>query len=93
MREEVNFWEENVKCEDQTDLSVQAIDENISDYVNEVLEVELSDDTKEVAAYISAFIAKKMQKNKNCKECSVAMKAKGNTWGMMNTFKCFPVVV
>ena len=79
MREEINIWEENVKCEDQTDLVIQEIIENISDYVNEVLEVELSDDTKEVAAY--GFIVKKMLKNKNCKECSVAMKAKENTSG------------
>ena len=81
MREEINFWEENVKREDQTDLAVQEIEEKISDYVNEVLEVELSDDTKEIAAYISGFIVKKMLKNKNCKECSVAMKAKENTSG------------
>ena len=77
----MNFWEGNVKCEDQTDLAVKEIEEKISDYVNEVLEVELSHDTKEVAAYISGFIVKKMLKNMNCKECSVAMKAKENTSG------------
>ena len=81
MREEINFWEENVKCENQTDLAVQEIEEKNSDFFNEVLEAELSDDTKEVAAYISGFIVKKMLKNKNCKECSVAMKAKENTSG------------
>ena len=69
------------KCEDQTDKAVKEIEEKMSDYVKEILEVELSDVTKEVAAYNSGFIVKKMLKNKNCKECSVAMKAKENTSG------------
>ena len=79
IKENIDFWEHELKSDDQTDMAFKEIKEKLLNSTTEILESELSDDSKEVAVHIAGFIARKLSKRRKCEDCSALLKAGENT--------------
>ena len=79
LKEEINFWEEDLSPTNEKESeSIAAINEEVSSMLAEILECNLSDDSKEVAFTIAGLIAKKLSaKTKKCPNCVQRMIASG----------------
>ena len=67
MKEDINYWELNLKPESSQDLLCEI------DFENDFQEIDLDKDTKEVATYIAGFIMKKFSKQFICSECKALL--------------------
>ena len=67
MKEDINYWDLNLKPETSPDLSCEI------DFENDFEEIDLDDDSKEVATYIAGFIMKKNSKKFVCSECEALL--------------------
>ena len=64
LKENLNLWELGVRPED----NVLNITENV-EFHNDFDEIDLADDSKEVATYIAGYITKNLLKNSTCELC------------------------
>ena len=65
LKENLNFWEEDVYSpKREVSEMVAKVKGEISNLSTELLEIEISDDTIEVALMIAGYIAKKLSKRK-----------------------------
>ena len=66
LKENLNFWEVEVYSpKKEVSEMVAKVKGEISNLSTELLEIENSDDTREVALMIASYIARKLSKNKN----------------------------
>ena len=74
LKENLNFWEEDVYSpKREVSEMVAKVKGEISNLSTELLEIEISDDTREVALMIAGYIAKKLSKRKICTACKAKM--------------------
>ena len=78
IKEDVNFWEEELKPESNEDESYASIDEAFSDCVEEISESVLDNDSAEVATTISGYVAKKLLKRSKCEDCKSKLTARND---------------
>ena len=64
LKENLNLWELDVRPEDD----ILNITENVK-FQNDFQEIDLEDDSKEVANYIAGYITKKLLKKSTCELC------------------------
>jgi len=69
IKENINFWEEDLKSENQDSEMFNQIDEALEDRMDEIIESVLDDESSEVATTISGYIAKKLLKRSKCELC------------------------
>ena len=69
LREDINFWEEDLRpaLSDKDDLV--KIQEEVSRVSSDLLRSQLSDESREVALTIAGYIAKKLYKRSKCPHC------------------------
>ena len=66
----INFWKEDLQQPERNENeSYEMIDEILRDWIKEISESVLDDDSSEVATTISGYIAKMLLKRSNCKDC------------------------
>ena len=63
----MNFWEENIDSE--AEESLDSIDDLFDERADEIMEVVLDDDAREVATTISDYVAKKLIKRSSYDLC------------------------
>ena len=71
LEEGINFWEEDVTLDVDLDSVLAQIKVELSELQTEILEAELSDDTKEVDVTVSGYVAKKLVKRSKCFSLSI----------------------
>ena len=86
IKENVNIWDEDLILTIDMDSIMDRIEEKLSKISTELLEVELMDDSKEVAVTISGYIAKKLSKRSKCRACPSKMIGHKKTSSMMTTY-------
>ena len=69
IKEDLNFWEEDIAPEVDIDGVVARVEEEISHMHTELLETELNKDSKEVVVTIGGYVAKKLAKRSKCDVC------------------------
>ena len=67
MKEDINYWELNLKPESSQDLLFEV------DFENDFQEIDLDNESKEVATYIAGFIMKKLPKKFICSQCEALL--------------------
>lgn len=70
LKEEFNFWDMDLQPDEQ-----QIDFEEFTLYENELEEIELDNDTKEVAIYIAGYITKKLLKRSKCDLCKFILES------------------
>ena len=66
----INFWKEDLQQPERNeDESYEMIDEILLDWIEDISESVLDDDSSEVATSISGYIAKMLLKRSKCKDC------------------------
>ena len=63
----MNFWEENIDSD--AEESLDSIDDLFDERADEIMEVVLDDDAREVATTISDYVAKKLIKRSSYDLC------------------------
>ena len=63
----MNFWEENIDSD--AEESLDSIDDLFDERADEIMEVVLDDDAREVATTISDYVAKKLIKQSSYDLC------------------------
>ena len=66
IKEDIDFWENDIQCNVDTDSVVALVDKEISNIQTELLEGKLNGDSKEVAVTIGGYVAKKLAKRSKC---------------------------
>ena len=69
IKKDINFWKEDLQPESNEDESYEMIDEMLRDWIEDILESVLDDDSSDVATTASGYIAKKLLKQSKCKDC------------------------
>ena len=70
IKNDINFWKEDLQQpECNEDESYEIIGEMLRDWIEEISESVLDDDSSEVAISISGYMAKKLLKRSKCKDC------------------------
>ena len=69
IKNDLNFWKDDLQSESNEDESYEMIDEILRDRIEEISESVLDDDGLEVAIAISGYIAKNLLKRSKCKDC------------------------
>ena len=67
MKEGIFFWDEDVFEENKENDCLQS---ELSEISTELMEISLSDDSKEVAVTVAGYIARNLKKNVSCKNCA-----------------------
>ena len=60
LKEDIDFWNEDVYSFDSSDSIIQEIEEKVEPLSSELYESELNDDTKEVAIVVAEYIARSL---------------------------------
>ena len=63
----MNFWEENIDSD--AEESLDSIDDLFDERADEIMEVVLDDDAREVATTIADYVVKKLIKRSSCDLC------------------------
>ena len=71
LKENINFWEENLKPVQKNDSS--GLLDILAQHESDIHELSLSSDTKEVAYTIAGYVSKKLIKRFKCEKCSLLM--------------------
>lgn len=69
LKEGINFWEEDLYADNNKSELVRKLIIEINNMCCDVDRVELSGSSREVAIYIAGYIAKKLTKQLDCREC------------------------
>ena len=69
IKNDLNFWKDDLQSESNEDESYEMIDEILRDRIEEISESVLDDDGLEVVIAISGYIAKNLLKPSKCKDC------------------------
>ena len=70
IKNDINFWKEDLQQPERNeDESYEMIDEILLDWIEDISESVLDDDSSEVATSISGYIAKMLLKRSKCKDC------------------------
>ena len=69
LKEDINFWEEDVTVYVDLDSVPARIKVELFELQTEILEAELGDAIKEVAVTVSGYVAKKLVKRSKCSAC------------------------
>ena len=69
IKNDLNFWKDDLQSESNEDESYEMIDEILRDRIEEISESVLDDDGLEVVIAISGYIAKNLLKRSKCKDC------------------------
>ena len=75
LKENINFWEEDIYMEDQTPSIISKLQHEMEILSTEIHESELSEDTKQVAVSVAGYIAKSLAKKSACDECRLKLVA------------------
>ena len=71
MKENINFWEENVSAE-RSDISPELISD-IDLITNEIQDASLCENSSEVASTIAGYITRKLLKRSKCDKCKTLL--------------------
>ena len=85
LKREIDFWLLDELKRDDTAFSTDFFDE-ISVLDTEILEASLCEDTEEVASTIAGYLAKKLKKHLNCKDCNELLVWPDDGMPFQNTF-------
>ena len=73
LKESISFWEEDVYPDSNLDLSLMQLNKDLQDVSVELENTSLEQNSIEVAAVVSGYIAKKMIKKTKCSDCRVLL--------------------
>ena len=68
-KKDIKFWKGDIQLESNEDESYEMIDEMLRDWIEEISESALDNDSLDVATTIPEYIAKKLVKRSKCKGC------------------------
>ena len=79
LKEDINFWETDVVSKTDVSETVENILKEIEKMATEIFEIELHNDTKEVAVMVAGYIAKKLKEKIQCTVCETKFVANETT--------------
>ena len=69
LKESISFWQENICPDSSKDLALLYFNQNLKNISSEIESCCLDQNSTEVAAVVSGYIAKKMIKKTSCLNC------------------------
>ena len=69
LREDINFWEEDLRPAFSDKEDLERIDKEVGEIACQILQSQLTDESREVATHIAGYVAKKLSKRTKCTSC------------------------
>ena len=73
LEESINFWEEHVYCNDDTDNKFLKVENKLSNLTKEILEATLKEDSKQAAVAVAGYIMKTLSGRTNRTDCTLKL--------------------